>query len=130
MGKRAAFTNTIWRTVVFAGAMLATPVVAGCGGSSKPATTPPTSETKTAKPSDDPDAHGITAEDAAAQAKFEEQEAKKAEDAKAAADAKAAEDQAIADKLAADQAAAEEAAKPRPRANTKSRKTGRGFVLS
>ncbi|MBA3457723.1 MAG: hypothetical protein H0T42_31865 [Deltaproteobacteria bacterium] len=69
MAKRAAFSNTIWRTVVFAGAMLATPVIAGCGGSSKPATTP--TETMTTEDQ-------ATADKAAA-------------DAKAADDAKAAE---------------------------------------
>lgn len=135
--KRTMVSNKIWRTIVVAGAMLATPLAA-CGGSDKKADTAPapapTATETTPSAADDPDAKGITAEDAAAQAKFEEEEARKAEEARIAEEKAAAEAQAA--KEAEEKAAAEEAAKKeaeskkaRPR-TTKSRPSGRGFILS
>ena len=115
-------STRIWRTVVFAGAMLAAPV--GCGSKAKPA------ETTTTTPSD---ADKAAADKAAAdQAAADKAAADKAAADQAAAD-QAAADKAAADKAAADQAAADaaaaEAAQKRPRGGN-ARPTGRGFVLA
>ena len=131
MGKH---TNKIWRTVVFSGAMLVTPVVVGCGGGSKkqePVTPVTQPADDTAAKQQDADASKAEADAAAANAEEKRLAAEKAE-----ADAKAAEEiaaKAEADKKAADEQAAKDAAaakKPRPRTTTKSRPTGRGFILS
>ena len=104
LGRTSA--SKIWRTVVFAGAMLAAPMSIGCGGKKPEPTTP------------DKGAGGGGGE------------GDKAATDKAAAD-KAAADQAAADQAAADKAAADEAAakKKRPRGGGE-RPTGRGFVLA
>lgn len=130
-------SNKIWRTIVVAGAMLATPLGACGGGDKKADTTPAPPPADTAKPADDPDAHGIDQSAADAQAKFEEEQAKKAEEEKAAKEAEEkAAAEAQAKKEADEKAAAEEQAKKdaeakkaRPR-TTKSRPSGRGFILS
>jgi membrane protein involved in colicin uptake len=119
LGRTSA--STIWRTVVFAGAMLATPL-AGCGGGTKKADTTATEQKA------DPAADKAAADKAAA----DKAAADKAAADKAAAD-QAAADKAAADKAAEDQAAAdkaaEEQAKKRPRGGG-GRPTGRGFVLA
>lgn len=132
--KRAKCSNTIWRTVVAAGAMLATPL-AGCGGPDKQASTLP-APTESAAPAPDPVAEEAARQEAEDKAAAEAQAQQEAE-AKAAAEAQAqkeAEDKAAAEaqaqKEAEDKAAAEAAAKqPRPRV-LKSRSTGRGFILA
>jgi len=135
-----ASASKIWRTVVFAGAMLAAPLgTTGCGGGGKKdnTTVQPVTDTKA---SDDKAA----ADKAAADKEMaDKQAADKAAADKAEADKKAAEEQAAkeeADKKAAAELAAKEEAdkkaaedakkKPRPRTTTKSRPTGRGFILS
>ena len=135
--KRSVVSNKIWRTIVVAGAMLATPL-AGCGGNDKKADTTPTPTPTEQKPADDdPESHGITEESAAAQAKFEEEhekaaaeeQAKKEAEAKAAAEAQAKKE--ADEKAAAEEQAKkdEEAKKARPRTKP-TRPTGRGFILS
>jgi hypothetical protein len=136
----AKHTNKIWRTVVFSGAMLMTPLAVGCGGGSKkPDTTPTTvNDGAAADPGDK-----AAGDDAAAKAQREQADkeaAAKAADEqrllaeKEAADKKTADELAAkeaADKQAADDAAAKEAAaKKRPRSTGKARPTGRGFILS
>jgi hypothetical protein len=119
----AKHTNKIWRTVVFSGAMLMTPLVVGCGGSSKkPDTTPQTvNDGAAADPGDK-----AAGDEAAARAQKEQVEQ---EAAAKAADELAAKEEA--DKKAAEEAAAKEAAaKKRPRSTGKARPTGRGFILS
>lgn len=126
--------SRIWRTVVFAGAMLVTPVVAGCGGGAKKAETTQPVMTEQADPGDKAarDEAAAQAEKAAADKAAEDRAAEEqrllAE--REAADKKAAEE--LAAKEEADKKAAEEAAakKPRPRTQQKSRPTGRGFILS
>lgn len=51
MNLRREATKTIWKTVVFAGAMLGT---AACGGKAKPATTDTTVEAQPDQPTGDP----------------------------------------------------------------------------
>lgn len=126
--------SRIWRTVVFAGAMLAAPLAStGCGGKSKPAentTTTQQSDTTNADQAaqDKAAADKAAADKAAADQAAADKAAADAEQAKKDEEAKAA--QAQADKEAADKAAAEEAAsKKRPRGGN-SRPTGRGFVLA
>jgi len=123
--------SRIWRTVVFAGAMLAAPLAStGCGGKSKPA-----ENTTTTQQSDTTNADQAAQDKAAAdKAAADKAAADQAAADKAAADAEQArkdeEAKAAADKEAADKAAAEEAAsKKRPRGGN-SRPTGRGFVLA
>jgi len=129
LGKTSA--SRIWRTVVFAGAMLGAPLAAGCGSKPKPATTTTTQQSDTAAP--DQAAQDKAAADKAAEDKAA---ADKAAADKAAADAAAEqakkdEEERLAkeaaDKEAADKAAAEAA--KRPRGGGK-RPTGRGFVLA
>ncbi len=136
----AKHTNKIWRTVVFSGAMLMTPLAVGCGGGSKkPDTTPQTvNDGAAADPGDQ-----AAGDEAAAKAQREQAEqeaaAKSAEEQRLLADKEAA-DKKMADELAAKEAAdkktAEEAAakeaatKKRPRSTGKARPTGRGFILS
>ncbi len=134
----AKHTNKIWRTVVFSGAMLVTPLAVGCS-KSKPADTTPKQEIVNDGAQPDP-GDKAASDEAAAKAQKEAADKEAADKAaaeqamlaeKEAADKKAAEDQAAkeaADKEAADKAAA--AKKPRPRTTTKSRPTGRGFILS
>lgn len=135
-------SNKIWRTVVFSGAMLMTPVVVGCGGAKKADTTTPPTQTVNDGAAPDPGDKAANDEAAARAAKEkadQEAAAKAAEEQrlfaeKEAADKKAADEQAAkeaADKKAADEAAAKEAAaKKRPRSTGKARPTGRGFILS
>jgi hypothetical protein len=112
LGRTSA--SRIWRTVVFAGAMLAAPI--GCGGGNKKADTAAADKAAADKSAADKAAADQAAAD------------------KAAAD-KATADQAAADKAAADQAAADQAAADaasnakRPRGGN-DRPTGRGFILS
>ena len=122
MGKNrelaSVVSNRIWRTVVVAGAMLATPACGG--GAKKPTPVVPEKKVDT-KAADDQKAV----------------DDKKATDDKTAADAKSAEDaRLLAEKEAADKAAKEAAdkkaaddAKKRPRGGG-DRPTGRGFILS
>jgi len=127
----AKHTNKIWRTVVFSGAMLVTPLAVGCSSKKAEPTTPaqPANDT-TATPVDNTKA----AEDQAAKDQADKDAAAAEEQRlvaeKEAADKKAADE--LAAKEAADKAAADAAAakKPRPRTTTKSRPTGRGFILS
>jgi hypothetical protein len=127
LGRSSA--SKIWRTVVFAGAMLAAPIATtACGGKKTETTTP-----DKAQPSDtDKAAADKAAADKAAadKASADQMAADKAVADKAAAD-QAAADQAAADKAAADKAAADDAAakKKRPRGGGE-RPTGRGFVLA
>jgi hypothetical protein len=127
LGRTSA--SRIWRTVVFAGAMLAAPL--GCGGGSKKADTTATPHADDNAAADKEAADKADADKAAA----DQEAADKAAADKAAADkaaADAAEEQAKKDQEAqeaADKAAAEEAAKKRPRGGG-SRPTGRGFVLA
>lgn len=133
MAKHSETSGKIWRTVVFAGAMLAAPI--GCGGSPKADTTP-------AQPDQE------AAAKAAADQKVADDNvvADKAAVDKAAADQKVADDKLTADKMTADKAAADQAtaaqktkddqaaadaaaAKKRPRGGG-GRPTGRGFVLA
>lgn len=128
LGKTSA--SRIWRTVVFAGAMLAAPLgTIGCGSSAKPAGTTPTPHQDSA--ADKAAADKAAADKAAAdQATADKAAADKAAADKAAAAAQAQkqdDDEAAAD-AAAQKAADEEAAK-RPRGGGK-RPTGRGFVLA
>ena len=106
----------IWRTVVFAGAMLASPL--GCGSKPPPAPAQPVAQPD--KPADK--APDPTPPDTAAKPP----DTKPSDDADQAAADKAAADQAAADKAAADDAAAK---KKRPRGGNE-RPTGRGFVLA
>jgi hypothetical protein len=125
MGKNRDVSAKIWRTVVFAGAMLAAPM--GCGGK-KPEPAQPTTQPS----GDDKAAADKAAADKAAADKAAADQAAtdKAAADKATAD-QAAADQAAADKAAADKAAADDAAakKKRPRGGGE-RPTGRGFVLA
>lgn len=127
----ANHSTRIWRTVVFAGAMLATPL-AGCGGSSHKATAPVAAE-----PKPDP---AIAAQAAAAdeQARRDaELQAQRDAEAQAQRDAEA---QAEANRLAEAEAArkAEEQRKEQERMDAVQRvrgggfdrPRGRGFVLS
>jgi hypothetical protein len=123
--------SKIWRTVVFAGAMLAAPI--GCGGGhKKPETVQPQPVEKQADP--DQAAKDAAAKDAADKAAADkaaaDQQAMKDEADKKAADEAAAKE--AADKQAAEEQAAADAAKkkPRPRTGSKNRPTGRGFILS
>jgi hypothetical protein len=128
LGRSAS--SKIWRTVVFAGAMLAAPMVIGCGGKKTEPTTPDKG-TSTAGDGDKAAGDKATADKAAAdKAAADKAAADQAAADKAAAD-KAAADQAAADQAAADKAAADEAAakKKRPRGGGE-RPTGRGFVLA
>ncbi|MDB4956408.1 MAG: hypothetical protein JWO36_3977 [Myxococcales bacterium] len=108
--------SRIWRTVVFAGAMLGAPL--GCGGGNKKADTAASDKASADKAAADQAAADKTAAD------------------KAAAD-QAAADQAAADKVAADKVAADKAAEDatreeltkRPRGGN-GRPKGRGFVLA
>ena len=124
-------SNKIWRTVVVAGAMLATPA---CGGGNKKPTpmVPTGGDTGVRDPKAGDDQKAADEKKAA--------DDKAAADAKTAADAKAAEDaRLLAEKEAADKAAKEAAdkkaaedaaaAKKRPRGGG-DRPTGRGFILS
>jgi hypothetical protein len=124
LGRSVSSASRIWRTVVFAGAMLAAPL--GCGGGKHEQTTPAPAATED-KAAADKAAADKAAEDKAAADKASADQA--AAD-KAAAD-KAAADQAAAEQAAADQKAADEAAakKKRPRGGG-DRPTGRGFVLA
>jgi hypothetical protein len=134
IGGAAALGSTsaarIWRTVVFAGAMLVTPVAVGCGGGNKPAPAKPmpAEDTTSDKAAADQAATDMAAKEAADKQAAEEMAAKEAE-AKRAADEQAAKDAEA--KRAADEQAAKdaEANKPRPRTQ-KTRPTGRGFILS
>ncbi len=127
--------SKIWRTVVFAGAMLAAPM--GCSHGKKPEPAGPTTMEKTA-PADDKAADDKAAADKAAadKAAADKEAADKAaadQAAKEEADKKAADELAAkeaADKEAADKKAAEDAKKKRPRSSGKARPTGRGFILS
>lgn len=125
MAKHSETSGKIWRTVVFAGAMLAAPI--GCGASPKAGPVQPDQ---------------AAADKAAADQKLADDKAvsDKATADKAAADQKVADDKVAADKAAADQAAAvqkakddqtaaDAAAKKRPRGGG-GRPTGRGFVLA
>ena len=136
----AKHTNKIWRTVVFSGAMLVTPLAVGCGKSKSEDTTPKQQNVVNDGAQPDP-GDKAASDEAAAKAQREAAEKEAADKAaaeqamlaeKEAADKKAAEEQAA--KEAADKKAAEDAAaaakKPRPRTTTKSRPTGRGFILS
>jgi hypothetical protein len=123
--------SRIWRTVVFAGAMLAAPLGTGCGSKPKPATTTPADNAGTSdsdKAAADKAAEDKAAADKAAADKAAADAA--AEQAKKDEDERVAKEQAekeAADKAAADAAAAEAA--KRPRGGGK-RPTGRGFVLA
>lgn len=129
LGRTSA--SRIWRTVVFAGAMLAAPL--GCGGGSKKAdTAAPRTDDKAA--ADKEAADKAAADKAAADKEAADKAAadkaaadKAAADADAAAAEQAKKDQEAQD--AADKARAEEEAKKRPRGGG-SRPTGRGFVLA
>jgi type IV secretory pathway VirB10-like protein len=135
LGRKSA--QAIWRTVVFAGAMLAAPL-AGCGGGKK-ANTTPTEQPMSAAPdpaTQDKEA-AAAAEREAADKAAAEQAAAAAEAEKTAADQKAKEDAEAkakqeADAKAAEDAAAKEAAakKKRPRGSGDARPKGRGFVLA
>jgi hypothetical protein len=126
-----ASASRIWRSVVFAGAMLAAPI--GCGGSKKPATTtasqPATSDQadRDREAADKEEAaraaaDKAAAEQAAAAAEAEQQKAKEEAEKAAAEEQKAKEE--------ADKAAAEEAAKKKRPRGGDSRPKGRGFVLA
>jgi hypothetical protein len=131
----AKHTNKIWRTVVFSGAMLMTPLVACGGGGGKKADTGPPIKQEVADPGDKP-----ASDEAAARQQKEAADKEAADKAaeeqrlmaeKEAADKKAADELAAkeeADKKAADEAAAKK--KARPRTTKKERPTGRGFILS
>jgi type IV secretory pathway VirB10-like protein len=133
LGRKSA--STIWRTVVFAGAMLAAPLT-GCGGSKTP---PPAAPDQAATaPAPDQAAKDREAADAAqreaADKAAADQAAAAAEAEKTAADQKAKEDadakvQADADAKRAEEEAAA-AKKKRPRGGGDSRPKGRGFVLA
>jgi hypothetical protein len=124
---RSVTAGKIWRTVVFAGAMLAAPLAA-CGGGSKNQPTTPTPATDDKAAADKAAADKATADQAAAdQATADKAAADKATADKASAD-QAAADQAAADQKAADDKAAADA-KKRPRGGG-DRPTGRGFVLA
>src|SRR5688572_1848517 len=95
MVNRAKLSNTIWRTVVVAGAMLGGPALTACGGAdTKPATMPAEStETTHGTPAADPAApEPAVAEPTSADQSGAAESARAAEDAKAAADAKAVAD--------------------------------------
>lgn len=127
-------SNKIWRTVVVAGAMLGTPVIAACGGGQKPAVAPvgptsdpnPTGGDVATDPAKVPADEAKLAADKAAADEKAAAEAKAAEDARLLAEKEAAD---AAAKEAADKAAAEEAAKKRPRGGGQ-KPVGRGFVLA
>ena len=129
--------SKIWRTVVFSGAMLAAPLVIGCGGGNKKTDTTQQDKAASDKAAADQAAADKAASDKAAadKAAAEKAAADKAAADKAASD-QAAADQAAADKTAADQAAADKQAaddaaqqSKRPRGGNE-RPSGRGFILS
>ncbi len=125
--KRTMVTNTIWRTVVAAGAMLAVPL-AGCGGSDKKVEEPAPAPATEASPVPDPAVEAAAQKEADEKAAAELAAQKEAEE-KAAAEAQAqkeADEKAAAEEKAKKDA---EAAKARPR-TTPSRPSGRGFILS
>jgi hypothetical protein len=132
LGRKSA--STIWRTVVFAGAMLAAPLY-GCGPSKKPAPTTPDQAATAPAPDQaakDQEA-AAAAEKEAADKAAADNAAAAAEAEKAAADQKAKEDadakvQAEADAKRAEEEAA--AKKKRPRGGGDARPKGRGFVLA
>lgn len=137
LGQKSA--STIWRTVVFAGAMLAAPL-AGCGGGTKKPDTTTAAQPMTGGESeadkaaaDKAAADQAAADKAAADKAAAEQAAAAAEAEKAAADQKAqeeAEAKAKAEEEAKAKAEADKAAqKKRPRGGNE-RPKGRGFVLA
>jgi hypothetical protein len=137
MAKHDELSKRIWRTVVFAGAMLAAPV--GCGGGDKKQAAEPAPVQPAATQSTDDQAAADAAAKEAADKKAADEAAMKMEADKKAADEAAAKEEAdkkaaeeLAAKEAADKKAADEAAakKKRPRTTTKTRPTGRGFILS
>lgn len=118
---RSATAGKIWRTVVFAGAMLAAPLAA-CGGSSKNQPTTPAPATDDKAAADQAAADKAAADQATADKATADKAADKAAADQATADQKAADQKAADDKAAAD-------AKKRPRGGG-DRPTGRGFVLA
>jgi hypothetical protein len=118
----------IWRTVVFAGAMLATPL-AGCGGGAKKRDTTVVQPDHAAERTEQGERERAAADAAATeQAERERLDAEQAERDRVAAE-EAAERERVAAEEAERQRAAAEAAK-RPRGTVFSRPKGRGFVLA